>query len=82
MSRQSEVEKVYSLIKSTPVFTLYWVGANKENISKQDRESQLWATAEYLVDSGIGSKDRFEVEWDYKLAEFKNIVPINYKGEK
>ena len=43
-------------------------------------EGSDWNCAEYLVDNGIGTKDRFKVLYMGHFADV--IVPINYKDKQ
>ena len=43
-------------------------------------EGSDWNCAEYLVDNGIGTKDRFKVLYMGHFADV--IVPINYKNKQ
>ena len=47
-------------------------------------EGSDWNCAEYLVDNGIGTKDRFEIDWVDKnnILVKEYIKPINYEDKQ
>ena len=70
MSREREITKIKDELTDYGVFN-----PNFENI-----ESILYSIALYLVDNGIGSKDRFTA---YESDDCDLIIePVDYREEK
>ena len=77
MSRQDEIDKIYDLMDDH-----YWDTFEADRLSIMKHCNFL---AQKLVDSGIGTKDRFYI-WEEGIptrGHFQQAIkPINYDKEK
>jgi len=57
IKRAGDVEGLRMKLKTTSMQTLYWVGADKHNISKDDQFKQCEATAKNISNHILGRDD-------------------------
>ena len=81
MSRQREIDKIAEIIRGGFLYSKL-VREAKDMFEVQRIQALVYDEAENYLDNGIGTKDRFELDFEDEFGQFPFIKPINYKEKK